>query len=65
MKRHRWEPDNMLIRRLLMAWQMKVWPWTLHWKTVKYVALDQRLTDKEIAHGLELAKKHGWPLSDE
>jgi hypothetical protein len=28
-----------------------------------FVAQDQRFTERETEHGLELARRHGWPLS--
>lgn len=54
------EIHNQFLRRLIMAWRFKVWPWSLHRNTVKWVALDQRLTRREVEHGQECARRLGW-----
>jgi hypothetical protein len=54
------EISNMLARRFIMAWKFKMWPWEIPWNTVKYLALDQRLTDADIRRSRELADKYGW-----
>jgi hypothetical protein len=58
--RRRRENYPQWVRRLIMAWQFKVWPWAIPWQTVKWVALDQRLSPSDEARALELAEKHGW-----
>lgn len=54
------EKLRLFIKRLRLAWRFKVWPWSVPWQAVKYVALDQRLTVNDIARAHELAAQYGW-----
>lgn len=48
------------LKRLLLAWRHRVWPWDVPWEAVEYLALDQRPTENEIARARELAHHHGF-----
>lgn len=49
-----------LIKRLRLAWRFKVWPWAIPASVVTWIALDQRLTERDIRRTRELAIKYGW-----
>lgn len=51
---------SLLVKRLRLAWRFKVWPWSIPWQAVKWIALDQRITPYDIQRTRELAEKYGW-----
>lgn len=54
---------KLFMKRLRLAWALRVWPWRIPANVLKWVAVPRPFTEGEIRRGQELAAKYGWEKS--
>lgn len=49
-----------LVRRIVWGWRCREWPWKVPRTVGLYLPLRQKLTEKDIRRGQQLARERGW-----